>query len=77
MLLYTLVQVWDDEQEMFLGVFDTQLKAVRAARRYMGNNKDLEFAIHVVELNDKDITPVVPNVYVTAKTVESRVHKYW
>lgn len=77
MLLYTLVQVWDDEQEMFLGVFDTKLKAVRAARRYMGSNRDMEFAIHVVELNDKDICPVVPNWYVTSAAVESRVHKYW
>lgn len=77
MQLYTLVQVFEDENEMFLGVFDTHLKAVRAARRYMGDNKDLEFAVHIVELNDKDMDPCVPDYYITADRVESRVHAFW
>jgi hypothetical protein len=72
MLLYVLVQALEDEQEMFLGVFNTRLKAIRAARRYMGDSKDMEFAVHVTELNDKHMLPCVPSFYITANKIESR-----
>jgi hypothetical protein len=77
MTLYTLVQIFEDENEMFLGVFDTRLKAIRAARRYMGDSKDMLFAVHVVDLNEKNLDPCVPNFYVTATAVESRIHAFW
>ena len=77
--LYTLVRVIDFENEIeqFLGVYDTHLKAVRAARRYAGSNKDIEFAIHIVELNDKEPLPMVPSYYITATKVEQRSHAFW
>ena len=76
MQLYTLVQVFENEEEMFLGVFDTKLKAIRSARRYMGDCKDLEFAVHIVDLNDKEMDPCVPNFYITDTKVETRVHAF-
>ena len=76
MQLYALVQVFEDEVEMFLGVFDTRTKAVRAAKRYMGDSKDMEFAIHNATLNPRDLTPVVSNCYVTANGEETRTHPW-
>ena len=72
MQLFTLVQIFEDEDEMFLGVFDTKLKAIRAARRYMGDLKDMLFAVHIVDLNEKNLDPCVPNFSVTATAVETR-----
>lgn len=77
MQLFTLVQIFEDENEMFLGVFDTKPKAIRAARRYMGDQKDMLFAVHIVDLNEKNLDPCVPNFYITANKVETRTHAFW